>query len=288
MRISVTHSTVYQYEGPVYLEPQTLRLRPRQDATQRLLAYALEISPAPAGRSECLDQDGNSTVEAWFDRPVEQLNVKSAFEVETLRENPFDFVLGEPRQAALPLAYPEPLGAALGPCLEPAGQPAAVRDFARSVVEATGGQTLVFLTALNRTLYENFRHLVRDAGPPHPPDLTVRSKEGSCRDLATLFSAACRSVGIAARFVSGYECGSAEAEQAYMHAWAEVYLPGGGWRGYDPSLGLAVAGSHVAVAAAADPRLAAPMAGSYRGAARSKMEFAISMQASEDAASAAA
>jgi transglutaminase-like putative cysteine protease len=268
----------------VYLEPQTFRMRPREDGTQRLSQYALEIWPAPAGKSECLDQDGNVALEAWFDRPVEQLSVSSSFQVETLRENPFDFILADARLATLPLVYREPLRSALAPCLDASGESAVVRDFARSVVDGTGWQTLVFLTALNRTLYDTFHHVVRDIGPPHPPEVTIRSKEASCRDLATLFCAACRSMGIAARFVSGYERGAAQQELAYMHAWAEVYLPGGGWRGYDPSQGLAVADSHIAVAASADPRLAAPLSGTYRGAARSKMEFAISMQVAGESA----
>ena len=138
-----------------------------------------------------------------------------------------------------------------------------VRELARSVAEGTGWQTLVFLTALNRSLFETFRHVVRDDGPPHPPEITFRTKEASCRDLTMLFCAACRSMRIAARFVSGYERGAALQKQAYMHAWAEVYLAGDGWRGYNPSQGLAVANSHVAVAAAADPKLAAPLSGSY-------------------------
>ena len=278
MRISLNHSTLYRYEGPVYPEPQIFRMRPRHDAAQRLSRYSLEISPAPAGKAECLDQDGNIVLEAWFDHSVEQLSVKSSFEVETLRENPFDFILTDPHLMALPFVYPEPLRSALRPCLDTSDESVPVRDFARSVVDGTGWQTLVFLTALNRTLFETFRHVVRDVGPPQPSEVTFLSKEATCRDLAMLFCAACRSMGIAARFVSGYECGAAQQEQAYMHAWAEVYLPGGGWRGYDPSQGLAVADSHVAVAAAADPRLAAPLSGSYRGASRSKMEFAISMQ----------
>jgi transglutaminase-like putative cysteine protease len=254
---------------------------------QRLSRYSLEISPAPAGRSECLDQDGNVTLEAWFDRPVEQLKLDSSFEVETLRANPFDFILADTRLATLPFVYQEPVRSALAPCLDASAESTPVRDFARSVLDGAGSQTLVFLTALNRTLYDNFRHVVRDIGPPHPPEVTVRSKEASCRDLAALFCAACRSMGVAARFVSGYDCGLAQ-EQAYMHAWAEVYLPGGGWRGYDPSHGLAVANSHVAIAASADPRLASPLSGTYRGAARSKMDFAISVQIAEDAASASA
>jgi len=255
---------------------------------QRLSRFALDISPAPVGRSECLDQDGNVTIEAWFDRPVEQLKLNSSFEVETLRANPFDFILADPRLATLPFVYPEPVRSALAPSLDTSGETAPVRDLARAVVGGASSQTLVFLTALNRTLYDTFRHVIRDVGPPHPPEVTVRSREASCRDLAALFCAACRSMGIAARFVSGYERGAAQQELAYMHAWAEVYLPGGGWRGYDPSQGLAVANSHVVVAAAADPRLAAPLSGAYRGSARSKMDFAISMQVVEDAASASA
>ena len=171
--------------------------------------------------------------------------------------------LADPRLAALPLAYREPLRSALGPCLDTSNESGPVRELARSVAEGTGWQTLVFLTALNRSLFETFRHVVRDDGPPHPPEITFRTKEASCRDLAMLFCAACRSMGIAARFVSGYERGAALQKQAYMHAWAEVYLAGDGWRGYNPSQGLAVANSHVAVAAAADPKLAAPLSGSY-------------------------
>jgi transglutaminase-like putative cysteine protease len=255
---------------------------------QRLSRFALDISPAPAGKSECLDQDGNVTLEAWFDRPLEQLKLNSSFEVQTLRANPFDFILADAGLATLPFVYHEPVRSALAPCLNASGESASVRDFARSVVDGTGSQTLVFLTALNRTLYDTFRHVIRDVGPPHPPEVTIRSKEASCRDLAALFSAACRSMGIAARFVSGYDCGATQQGEAYMHAWAEVYLPGGGWRGYDPSHGLAVANSHVAVAASADPRLAAPLTGTYRGSARSKMDFSISVQVAEDAASASA
>ncbi len=275
MRISVIHSSVYRYESPIHPEPHTFRLRPRDDGIQRLLQYALQISPAPAGKSECLDQDGNAVVEAWFDRPVGELAVHSAFTVETLRDNPFDFLLWKP---GLPPVYPEPLRSALSGYTRAPDEGGAVWKFARSLSEAAGGQTMTFLAGLNRTLFEKFEHIVRDDGPPHAPETTLQEREASCRDLAVLFCAASRSMGIPARFVSGYEQDGAFQETAYMHAWAEVYLPGGGWRGFDPSQGLAVADSHVAVAAAADPRLAAPITGSYRGSARSTMEFSISVQ----------
>ena len=88
-----------------------------------------------------------------------------------------------------------------------------------------------FLSGLNRGLFETFRHVVRDEGPPNSAEVTLQARSGSCRDLAVLFCAICRTRGIAARFVSGYERAAA-FEEGHMHAWAEVYLPGGGWRGY--------------------------------------------------------
>jgi transglutaminase-like putative cysteine protease len=267
MRIAVTHSTIYRYDAPVFQEPHTIRLRPRSDAAQTLLAHSLEISPEPAGRTTSLDQDGNVVVEAWFHARMEELSVVSSFTVETLRTNPFDFLF-------LRSELREPLRSALAPYLGP-GQPEAVVEFVRPIARAG---TLDFLGELNRTIFEGFAYQVRDHGPAEPPESTLAARSGSCRDLAVLFCAGCRAVGIPARFVSGYQ--ASDQERPDMHAWAEVYLQGGGWRGYDPSQGLAVAAAHVAVAAAADPRLAAPVSGTYRGAANARMEFRIEIQAS--------
>jgi transglutaminase-like putative cysteine protease len=270
MRISVTHSTQYRYDAPVAQEPHTFRLRPRTDAAQRLLRFAMQISPAPAGQSDCLDRDGNVVLEAWFNSPAAELAVQSSFEVETLRENPFDYLLRGGGQ--LPLQCDE----ALAPYLAAAGE--SVRGFAAPIAARAGNSVLPFLAELNRGLFEGFGHNVRDDGPAHPPERTLRERTGTCRDLAVLFCAACRTMGIPARFVSGYATGAESGDRTDMHAWAEVYLAGGGWRGYDPSQGLAVGTSHVAVAAAADPAMAAPVSGNYRGSARSIMQFAISIE----------
>jgi len=222
-------------------------------------------------------------VEAWFDRPLDEMVVTSSFEIETLRENPFAFHLSFPELASLPLVYREPLRSALAPYLGSGEPAAAVKELAHSVAGETEWKTLAFLTALNTRLFETVRHVIRDDGPPLAPEVTLERGEGSCRDLAVLFCAACRSVGIPARFVSGYEREAALHDKAHMHAWAEVYLPGGGWRGYDPSQGLAVCTAHATVAAASDPRLAAPVSGTFRGSAGAKMEFTIDMRV-EDAA----
>ena len=140
--------------------------------------------------------------------------------------------------------------------------------------------TLSFLVALSREICQGCRQIIRHHGPPWPSDRTLNWREGSCRDLAVLFCDCCRVMGIAARFVSGYECASASANRhdSFMHAWAEVYLPGIGWRGYDPSRGLAVANGHVAVAAGFDHDLASPVAGWYSGVAGSHMEASVCLQ----------
>jgi transglutaminase-like putative cysteine protease len=277
MKITVTHSTVYRYDFPVYLEPHIFRLRPRTNGAQRLLAFDLQIAPTPAGTTECLDQDGTLAVNAWFDAPTEGLRVLSRFTVELLRENPFDYILTS-ESLNLPLWYLEPLCAALAPYRNDVHVAESVKVYAKSTAANAQWNTLSFLTALSRQIFQTCRQVIRPHGPPWRSDRTLSSREGSCRDLAVLFCDVCRVMGIAARFVSGYECASATSQESYMHAWAEVYLPGIGWRGYDPSRGIAVANGHVAVAAGCDHDLASPVAGWFSGGSGSQMEASLSLQ----------
>ena len=276
MQLYVEHSTVYRYNGAVLLEPHTFRLRPRMSTTQRLLLFDLSIEPAPAGTSECLDQDGNLAMLAWFGAPANELNVRSRFRVELVRTNPFDY-LPDDQASSLALWYPEPLAAALRPYRDASGTAETVRQYAQNAAGRWHWDLIPFLSGLNGQIFSTFRHVVRMEGAPWPSDLTLRMGEGSCRDLAELFCAACRVMGIAARFVSGYECASAGRSDATMHAWAEVYLPGAGWRGYDPSRGLAVTDGHVAVAAGLDAVLAAPITGLYSGWCGSRMDTELRM-----------
>ena len=277
MRISARHSTVYRYDLPVCLEPHIFRLRPRTNSTQRLLAFDLRIAPTPAGTTECLDQDGNLALNAWFNAPSRELSVMSQFTVELLRENPFDYLLiGE--SLDLPLWYREPLCTALTPYRQDAHVPESVKQYAKLVGANAQWNALWFLSALSRQIYQTFRQTVRPDGLPWPSHRTLDGMEGSCRDLAVLFCDACRVMGIAARFVSGYECASAGRQDSYMHAWSEVYLPVIGWRGYDPARGLAVSNTHVAVAAGFEPGLASPVAGWYSGGSQSRMETSLHLQ----------
>lgn len=281
MKINVTHSTVYRYDFPVYLEPHIFRLRPRENSAQRLLAFDMLITPTPAGTTECLDQDGTLALNAWFNAPTSELRVVSRFTVEMLRANPFDYVLTS-QSLNLPLWYLEPLCTALNSYRNDSQVAESVQQFAKSTAAGVQWNTLAFLSALSLKIFQTCRQVTRPFGAPWPSSQTLSAQEGSCRDLAVLFCDACRVMGIAARFVSGYECASANGalnnQDSYMHAWAEVYLPGIGWRGYDPARGLAVSNRHIAVAAGFDHDLASPVAGWYSGGSGSRMEASLNLQ----------
>jgi len=231
-----------------------------------LIQFKLEVEPKPSVWTEATDAEGNDIAHAWFEDLAESLVVKSAFEVETLRHNPFDFILHESSARRLPLEYPTDWRARLAPYLvNTSSSDGPVAEYARSVSEWAGGETLPFLTVLNERISSSYEVIIREQGDPLLAEVTLQSQQAACRDLAVLFMECCRRVGIASRFVSGYKASEPDGGQAYMHAWAEVYLPGAGWRGYDATQGLAVADRHVAVAAAAVPQLAAPISGTFRG-----------------------
>jgi transglutaminase-like putative cysteine protease len=266
MKITVRHETLYTYSRPVRLAPHLFRLHPRLDGALRLLDQQLHLEPEPVGQAPCLDAEGNVVVNAWFDAMTERLRIVSRFEVETLRQNPFEYLLGLGAER-LPLRYDEGLEAVLAGYCTRQYQDGAVAAFAHGIAADCGSRTLEFLAALNRRIQETCPGIIREEGWAHPPEHTLRVRTGSCRDVAVVFIEACRAVGIAARFVSGYQTGALDrGAQRYMHAWAEVFLPGGGWRGYDPTQGIAIADQHVAVAASRESRHATPIEGAFQGA----------------------
>jgi len=261
----ITHTTTYQFSRPVYLEPHTLRLRPRCDASQRLHDFQFLIEPQPAGLSEYLDPEGNCVAHAWFVGLRDSLSVTARSRVETLRGNPFDYILGDPSVDRLPMAYSSELDPLLALYRLREDADASVASFAASVADEVDKRPLPFLAALNRRIFQMCQVMTREEGVPLPPRVTLAERGGACRDLAVLCVDACRALGFGARFVSGYQQGDPDTEKRDLHAWAEVYVPGGGWRGYDPTHGLSVADGHVAVAAGMRPEQAAPITGTFRG-----------------------
>ncbi len=180
----------------------------------------------------------------------------------------------------LPLWYRDPLCAALTPYRHDAHVSESVKEYARSAAAGANWNALSFPLALSRHIFLTCRQVTRPYGPPWMSDRTLSLLEGSCRDLAVLFCDACRVMGIAARFISGYECASAGCQDSYMHAWAECYLPGIGWRGYDPSRGVAgVQWTRRRKPPGYDDYdLASPVAGWYSGGSASQMEASLCLQ----------
>ncbi|MFB2922824.1 transglutaminase family protein [Aerosakkonema funiforme] len=275
MRYQIVHTITYTYDRSVLLNPHVLRLRSRCDGTQKLHSFFLQIDPEPIGISHITDLDGNAILQTWFGGSTDYLKIEVRSEVETYRTNPFVYLL-EPWALSLPIDYPASMLSQLQPYLQPQYQinaDPAVIQLAQEIAFAADYQIGTFLMQLNQQIYENCQYLRRETGEPFPGGVTWKEKSGSCRDLAVLFMEACRAVGLAARFVSGYQEGDPDQKERDLHAWAEVYLPGAGWRGYDPSQGLAVADRNIALAASALPAYAAPITGGWQGTGvRSQMK----------------
>lgn len=264
MLYHVTHTITYTYSAPVFLEPHIVHLRPRCDASQNIRSFSMIIEPEPAGIHDYLDAEGNCATCLWFEDKVSSFTVSTSFDVETLCINPFGYLVTDDSFFQLPVSYSKEHSLPLSPFLADIDD-AAVLEFAREVNHQIQGKTIDFLAHLCTTIYNNFTLEIRDKGSPLPPSETIEKKRGACRDLALLYIAACRSVGLASRFVSGYQEGDPDMEHADLHAWAEVYIPGGGWRGYDPTHGLAVADRHIVLAASCTPAGASPVSGTLRG-----------------------
>ena len=262
MRYHIHHKTSYTYNQPVFLKPHLVRLRPRSNSWQTLDNFLIKITPQPVGISDINDLDGNSVQKIWFTAPTEQFILEIDSEIETHIDNPFNFLL-EPWALKLPMDYPTSLFHQLQPYLRPysAIPDAIALALAQDILHQEKQDTLAFLNALNQHIYQSCSYVVRETGDPWEAGITWRNKTGSCRDLTVLWMEACRAVGLATRFVSGYQEGDLSTDDWELHAWAEVYLPGGGWRGYDPTHGLVVSDRHIALVASANPLYKAPVVG---------------------------
>jgi transglutaminase-like putative cysteine protease len=276
MHFEIEHVTTYSYSRPVHLGPHVLRLTPRCDGSQQLLEYSCEVFPRPSLQASALDAEGNVVTRLWFIGETPELRIASTFRLETLQDNPYDYLLETPA-TRLPMPYNEREAPLLAPYRYPGTPSAKVITLAMQLARRNSRNTLAFLNDLNDMLHGDFEREIRPSGPPQPPEVTLERGRGACRDLAVLFITICRLEGIAARFVSGYQArAETERPRRYLHAWPEVYLPGGGWRGYDPSHGSAVANAHVAVAAACSAADAAPIEGSFYGSgATSGLEYTL-------------
>lgn len=279
MRLSVHHQLRYQYDHPVVLTPHTLYLYPRTYPYQRLQRYELQIDPEPSKVVRNVDVEGNVQQLVYFNGLTDHLTITAQIELDSDPFQSLDFVLYPFETQQVPFTYPPQVRSLLEPYLIREGVTEAVETWARQVAAGAGWQTVPFLVALCQAIRQ-FSYTTREEGAPWAPEQTLTERQGSCRDYTTLFMAACRSLGLAARFVSGYLFGSAQQEHQ-LHAWAEVYLPGAGWRGFDPTENTVVVNKHIFLASSARAELTIPVTGTFTGQAQSTLEADVKIKSEQ-------
>ena len=289
LHVALTHRTSYRYDRAVHLGPQTIRLRPAPHARTPVLAYSLTVLPKPHFLNWQQDPQGNFLARVVFPEKVSQFEVVVDLVADMATINPFDFFL-EPQAETFPFAYDPVLEHELAPFrrLDAPG-PALAAMIAAVAREPR--RTVDMLMALNQQVQARIAYIVRLEPGVWAPQRTLEEGRGSCRDSAWLLVQLLRHLGFAARFVSGYliqlvgdvkpiagtqgsDAEGPRADFTDLHAWAEVYLPGAGWIGFDATSGLMAGEGHIPLAATPDPQAAAPISG---GVEKAEVSFGFEM-----------
>lgn len=273
----ITHRTYYNFSGPVRLGPHTLRLRPRDDYGLRIESSTLVITP-PATVLWHRDVEGNSVAVATFDLATTQLAIESEVVIQQYNESPLNFLV--PNYAIrYPFAYRSDDIVLLSPYM------VTQENVKRTLLAEWIGncwrpdvriQTYTLLHRLCTFIHQSLSYQRREEPGVQTAEQTLSLGTGSCRDFAVLFMEAARHLGIASRFVSGYlHAEPSTANFGATHAWAEVYLPGAGWKGFDPTIGEIVGADHIAVAVARLPDSISPISGSYVGSQGTRLDVGV-------------
>lgn len=281
-RLNISHITEYRFATPVSLLPHRLRLRPLESHSLHIESSSLTITPLPTLRWHC-DALGNSVATATFAEMTSTLQVHSDVAITVYDDAPLDFLL-EDYAVNFPFAYANDEQPDLAPfelCVYPDDLPQVQAWLNDLGLLARPVETFALLSRLNCAIANHFAYQSREEEGVQSPAETLRLNSGSCRDFAALFMEACRYMGLASRFVSGYlHMPDNEAGNATTHAWAEVYLPGPGWKGFDPTSGLVTGNQHIPVAVARHPEAVPPIAGSYIGPAGQRPALTVAVRVS--------
>src|SRR5271163_3461176 len=304
IQVALTHKTSYRYDRLVTLGPQVVRLRPAPHCRTPILSYSLKIHPKDHFLNWQQDPQSNYLARLVFPKPTTEFLVEVDLVAEMAVFNPFDFFL-EPGAEKFPFAYDSSLDHELAPFQRKWWLTTMFTRYLTAIRRDVLGETkrrtkqerldvpkenkprtIDFLVAVNQRLWKDIKYTIRLEPGVQTPEETLEKLSGSCRDSAWLLCQLLRHFGLAARFVSGYLIqlkadvksldGPSGAEKDFtdLHAWCEVYLPGAGWIGLDPTSGLLAGEGHIPLACAPDPSSAAPISG---GVDECKTEFEFDM-----------
>ncbi|MBU6261083.1 MAG: transglutaminase family protein, partial [Burkholderiales bacterium] len=287
IHVALNHVTHYRYDRRVALSPQLVRLRPAPHCRTRILSYSLRIEPTDHFINWQQDPFANYVARLVFPEPTREFKVTVDLVAEMSVLNPFDFFL-EPEAEEFPFAYAPELAHDLVPYLVKAPLTPRFKAFVDSI-PLDKKRTIDFLVGINQRLQQEIQYLIRMEPGVQTPEVTLSNGSGSCRDTGWLMVQTLRHLGLAARFVSGYLIqlkpdvksldGPSGAEHDFtdLHAWCEVYLPGAGWIGFDPTSGLLAGEGHIPVACTPEPSTAAPVSGAVD---ECEVEFSHHMEVS--------
>ncbi|MBB2818679.1 UNVERIFIED_ORG: uncharacterized protein (DUF2126 family)/transglutaminase-like putative cysteine protease [Rhizobium esperanzae] len=289
IKASIYHLTHYIYDKPVRLGPQIIRLKPASHSKTRVLSHSLKVTPSNHFVNLQQDPYGNYLARYVFPDPVTEFKIEVDLVADMTVYNPFDFFVEE-EATKWPFDYPETIREDLSIYMTPEPAGPRLKALLPTLDWSPGQATIDMVVALNARLQRQIGYVIRMEAGVQTPEETLESAAGSCRDTSWLLVQILRHLGLAARFVSGYLIqltpdlkaldgpSGTEVDFTDLHAWAEVYLPGAGWVGLDPTSGLLTGESHIPLAATPHYRNAAPISGGYFGEAET--EFAFDMKVS--------
>jgi transglutaminase-like putative cysteine protease len=271
MNFKIIHETKYLFSDEVFLEPHFLRFRPKQTPFIDVTSYSIAIKAEPEGHSVIEDEEHNAIDFCWFETLTNSLSILVQSSLQTKAFNPFNFIIHPESFNTLPFTYNEHQYQILYASLQKTALAQDIIDFGNEILEKSHFNTIGFITNLTTQIHQDFVVEYREDGPPLAPNNTYNIKRGSCRDLSWLQINLLRHYGIAARFVSGYFYFDMENPTFELHAWVEVFIPGTGWLGFDPSHGILTGNTHFPVASSAIPKNTMPVSGGIRGSATSQL-----------------
>ncbi|MCT2557586.1 transglutaminase family protein [Tsuneonella sp. YG55] len=282
--VSINHVTRYRYRRDVAFGEHRILVRPRESYDQRVLSASLEIDPEPVSLRWLQDVFGNAVAIATFDRRADTLEIRGSAEVEHLPTCE-EHIQVEPYAACYPFTYSAEDMPDLLRSIERdySDRDRVIDDWAMGFVEpGNAGGTLALLKRMTQAIRRDFDYQPRETKGIQPPLTTLSLGSGTCRDFALLMMEAVRSLGLAARFVSGYlyqpDNDNARVGGHSTHAWVRVFLPGSGWVEYDPTNGIVGNRGLIRVAVARDPQQATPLSGTWRGVKGSQIDMNVDVR----------